>query len=381
MLFDTTHIGGLELKNWFVRSATYDGGADKNGHVTVWQTKLYERLAKGGAGLIITGLFSVHPSGRISGYQNTIDKDTVVVGLRSLVKSVQRHGTKIAAQIAHCGREAHLYQAYKGKTAVAPSVVASDPYFSHPYRALDHEEIESIIDAYGQAAYRAQIAGFDAVQVHGAHAYLVSQFLSPYTNRRKDVWGGSFERRFRFLEKVYKAIRVRVGENYPVLIKLGVADGFAGGLTFEDGKKVAQYCQELGFDAIEISQGLRGRYYGETEFRTKVTKPEREAYFRHWTHDIRREATVPIILVGGLRSYEIAEELVADGQADLLAMSRPLIREPGLILRWRNGDRQPGRCVSCNRCFELLLKGRRLKCAVKTGDHSPGLMGRTSDLQ
>lgn len=365
MLFEPVHIGGISLRNRFVRSATYDGGADGNGHVTGWQIDLYDTLARGGVGLIVTGMFSVHPSGRIAANQNTISDDTAVAGLRKLAGTVHGHGAKIAAQIAHCGREAHRYQAWRGERAVAPSLLERDPLFPHPHRALAAGEIDGIVEAFGRAALRARTVGFDAVQIHGAHAYLVSQFLSPYTNQRTDRWGGDAAGRFRFLRAVYDAIRERVGRDYPVWIKLGVADGFAGGLTFDAGRDVARRCAALGFDALEISQGLRGRHYAETEFRTGIGTRTEEGYFRRWAGEIRRGTAVPVVCVGGMRRLDAVRETVADGFADLVALSRPLIREPGLVDRWATGDRRASRCISCNRCFEDLLKGRRLGCAAR----------------
>jgi 2,4-dienoyl-CoA reductase-like NADH-dependent reductase (Old Yellow Enzyme family) len=372
MLFTSTQIGGLELKNRLVRSATYDGGADRNGHVTEWQRDLYAALARGGAGLVVTGLFSVHPSGRLAGRQNIISDDAAVDGLRALAATVHCHGGKIAVQIAHGGRECHAYQAYRGRTAVAPSLLEGDGY-PHPHRALTEEEIEAIVESFGAAAGRVREAGCDAVQLHGAHAYLVSQFLSPAANRRNDRWGGSLAARGHFLGAVYRAMRRRVGDDFPVMIKLGVADGIAGGLTFEEGRVLAEICMTLGFDAVEVSQGLRGRSYEETEFRTGIKAPEEEAYFRSWAAEIRKRATVPVIMVGGLRRMAVIREALEAGDADLAALSRPLICEPDLIERWRRGDQAPSRCISCNHCFEALLEGRRLGCVVSgAGDPQHG---------
>jgi 2,4-dienoyl-CoA reductase-like NADH-dependent reductase (Old Yellow Enzyme family) len=369
-LFSPTHIGGLELRNRCVRSATYDGGADRSGHVTDWQLDLYAALARGGVGLIISGLFSVHPSGRLAGTQNIVSDDAAVSGLRKLVDTVHRHGAKIAVQIAHGGRECHAYQSYRGRTAVAPSVLDRESP-SHPHRALAEEEIEEIIASFGTAAARVRDAGCDAVQLHGAHAYLVSQFLSPATNRRNDRYGGSFEGRLRFLSAVYRAMRRRAGDDFPVLIKLGVADGFAGGLTFDEGQAIAGHCMALGFDAVEVSSGLRGQSYAETEFRTGIRKPEEEAYFRSWAAEIRQSASVPVITVGGLRRMETLQRVLDAGQADLVALSRPLICEPDLIDRWRRGNAEPSRCISCNQCFEALLEGRRLGCVVSGAGDPP----------
>jgi len=365
MMFSSVQVGALELKNRFVRSATYDGMADRRGRVSEGQLALYEALATGGAGLIVTGLFSVHPSGRISGYQNIVSDDSTAEGLRELAATVHRHGAKILMQVAHCGREAHLYQTYKGQTAVAPSLLTADPYFQHPHRALSEEEIVEIVNAFGAAAGRAQRAGFDGVQLHGAHAYLVSQFLSPHTNRRSDGWGGSAEARFRLVEKIYTAMRRRVGPDYPIHIKLGVADGFEGGLAFEEGKAAAQRCVDLGFASVEVSQGLRGKYYRQTEFRTGVPARTPEAYFRRWARSIRELTGAAVVMVGGLRSIEVVREVLEGGETDLVALCRPLIREPDLIARWRSGDRRPSRCVSCNRCFEILFKGLPLRCVAQ----------------
>jgi len=370
VLFTPTQISGLELKNRLVRSATYDGGADRRGHVTDWQIDLYEKLARGGAGLIVTGLFSVHPSGRLAGRQNIISDDGAVAGLSCLAAAVHRHGGKIAVQIAHGGRECHAYQAYKNRTAVAPSVLEREE-FSHPHRALAEEEIEEIIASFGTAAARVRDAGCDAVQLHGAHAYLVSQFLSPASNRRNDRWGGSPEGRGRFLSEVYRAMRRRVGDDFPVLIKLGVADGVADGLTFDEGQAIAGHCMALGFDAVEVSSGLRGQSYAETEFRTGIRKAEDEAYFRSWAAAIRQNASVPIIMVGGLRRVETLQRVLDAGQADLVALSRPLICEPDLIDRWRRGNEDASRCISCNQCFEALLEGRRLACVVSGAGDPP----------
>ena len=371
MLFKPTQIGALELKNRLVRSATYDGGADRRGRVTDWQIDLYEELARGGAGLIVTGLFSVHPTGRLAGHQNVISEDGAVEGLRKLAAAVHRHGGKIAVQLAHGGRECHGYQTYRGRTAVAPSQVENDSRCDHPHRDLTGAEIEEIVASFGTAAERVREAGCDAVQLHGAHAYLVSQFLSPASNRRADRWGGSFEARGRFLAEVYKAMRRRVDEDFPLLIKLGVEDGFVGGLRFAEGRTIAEKCMHLGFDAVEVSSGLRGKSYTETEFRTGISKPEEEAYFRPWAAEIRQRASAPVIMVGGMRRVATLRGILDNGEADLVALSRPLICEPDLIARWRSGNEAPSRCISCNQCFENLLKGRRLGCVVSGAGDPP----------
>ncbi|MFH1351877.1 MAG: NADH:flavin oxidoreductase [Pseudomonadota bacterium] len=362
ILFEPTKIKNMPLENRFVRSATYDGLGEKTGHVSEKQIKLFSELAQGGIGLIVTGITYVHPSGQISGFQNAITGDEYVPGLESLTKAVHDRGSRIAIQLFHAGREGVRYLKYKKGTAIGPSEGLDNPHFEEPYRAMTEEEIWEVIQAFGDGSRRAREAGFDAVQVHGAHAYLLSQFLSPFTNRRNDGWGGPLKNRLRFHQEVYKQIRSQVGEDYPVLIKIGVQDGFEGGLEFEEGRAAAEFIAQMGFDALEISSGLRGKGYEMTEFRTGINRVGEEGYFREWCREIKARVNVPVMMVGGLRSFDLMEEVIEKGEADLVSLSRPFIREPGIVNHWKSGDRHRATCISCNRCFEELLKLSPLRC-------------------
>jgi 2,4-dienoyl-CoA reductase-like NADH-dependent reductase (Old Yellow Enzyme family) len=201
------------------------------------------------------------------------------------------------------------------------------------------------------------------VQVHAAHAYLLSQFLSPFTNRRNDDWGGKVENRLRIHHEIVQDIRKKVGEDYPVLVKIGVQDGFPEGLAFSEGKMATQLLAQWGYDALEISSGLRGKGYETAEFRTKISRVEREAYFREWCREIKSEVMVPVMMVGGLRTFELMEEVIQNGEADFVSLSRPFIREPGLVNDWKSGDHNRATCISCNKCFEALLNLEPLHCA------------------
>jgi 2,4-dienoyl-CoA reductase-like NADH-dependent reductase (Old Yellow Enzyme family) len=360
ILFEPTKIKNMELRNRFVRSATYDGCADK-GYVTEKQMNLYTTLTEGGVGLIITGIAVVHPNGQISKFQNSISGDEFISGLKLLSGAVHDRGAKIAVQLFHAGREAR-FSKKSDRVPLAPSVLEGDSHFEAQYRSMTEDEIWEVIRAFGDGAKRAREAGFDAVQIHGAHAYLLSQFLSPYTNRRQDEWGGSLENRLRIHREIYMDIRQKVGEDYPVLIKIGVHDGFPGGLELSEGNLTAKYLAELGFDALEISQGLRGPGDENTEFRTKINTLDREAYFRNWCSAIKKEVSVPVMCVGGLRTFKLMEEIIQNKEADFISLSRPLIREPGIINEWKRGDRHRAKCISCNECFESLLKGKTLEC-------------------
>jgi 2,4-dienoyl-CoA reductase-like NADH-dependent reductase (Old Yellow Enzyme family) len=298
----------------------------------------------------------------VSPFQNALER-RCIPGLQRLTAAVHEHGAKIAVQLFHGGREARFLKSL-GMLPVSPSVVKADPYYKGEHRALTEDEIHETIHAFGEGAAVAGESGFDAVQVHGAHAYLLSQFLSPSTNLRDDMWGGPLENRLRFHRMVYENIRNAVGRDFPVLIKIGVADGFPGGLEFSEGKEAAVRLAESGFDALEISQGLRGEKYEGTEFRAGIDRMEKEAYFRDWCRKIKKEVRVPVMMVGGLRSFGLMEQIVRNGEADFISLSRPLIREPDLINIWKSQTHKHPECVSCNRCLEALYKGDHLHCAL-----------------
>ena len=359
----------MELRNRFVRSATYDGSTDGTGHVSDKQIRLHENLADGGVGLIVTGTFYVHSSGQFSAYQNTIADDSCMPGLKRLASSVHDRGARIAVQLFHAGKAAmHSFGDGQIHINIAPSFIPDDPYFGNKHRAATEEEIWDIIRAFGDGAERAREAGFDAVQVHGAHHYFLSQFLSPYTNRRHDDWGGTLEKRLRFHHEIYRDIRVKVGEDYPVLIKVGVQDGFPDGLEFSEGRLAAQHLAQWGFDALEISQGLRGNGYESAEFRTKINSIDREAYFRDWCRNIKSQVNVPIMMVGGLRTFELMEEIIQNDEADFISLCRPLIREPGIINAWKGGERHRAKCISCNGCLGALISEEPMYCTQEKGN-------------
>ena len=365
LLFTPIRIKNMTVPNRFVRSATYDGCADTSGQPTTAQLRLFDTLAAGGTGLIVSGIAYVHSLGQISPFQNSIADKSCIEGLKALTERVHEQGAKIAVQLFHAGREAAGFLKNKNEQAAGASFVPGDPYFKKTYRQLSGAEIEAIIDAFAAAAARAYDAGFDAVQLHGAHAYLLSQFLSPYTNRRTDQWGGPLKNRLRLHHEIYKAIREKVGPDYPVLIKIGVADGFPEGLVFEEGFEAARQLAAWGFDSLEISQGLRGRRYAETEFRTGIRRPEEEAYFRDWCRRVKQAVDVPVMMVGGLRRPELMEAVLENREADFVSLCRPLIKEPGIINEWAAGSRREPGCISCNQCYEALIKGEPLHCAYE----------------
>jgi 2,4-dienoyl-CoA reductase-like NADH-dependent reductase (Old Yellow Enzyme family) len=361
-LFDPISIRGMKLTNRFMRSATYDGMA-KDGQVTHSQIELYKRLAQGGVGLIVSGLMAVSVDGRLSPFQNYLFEDAHIDGLKRLTEAVHKAGGRVAAQLAHAGRESLvLHQAADGILPAGPSPQEGGLGYEGSCRALSFEEITDIVQSFGRAAGLAKQAGFDAVQLHAAHAYLLAQFLSPLANRREDQWGGDFSGRLRLHVEILKAMREQVGEGYPLLIKLGVADGAPGGLELAEGLEAASHLAQAGFDCLEISQGLRGSTFNEMEFRTKLTA-DRQNYFASWAAQVKNRVDKPVVMVGGLRSFNSTAESLRRDSADMAALCRPLIREPDLIILWQKDPSYKPKCISCNQCLLLLRGGHSLTCA------------------
>lgn len=369
MIFDGFELKGMRLSNRLVMSAAADPDVTPEGRITDGQIERMARIAEGGVGLLIMGAATVHPSGRSSDHSTLITSDDCIPYFDKLTSRIHETDTKIALELTHSGLWCSPYQEKHGRSAPVASLIPPIPYITERgltggYKEATEEEILEIVEAYGQAARRARESGFDAVELHGAHDSLLAQFASPLTNRREDRWGGSVEGRIRIHHEVLKAIRKAAGDDFPVLIKIGVEDAVSGGLEFGDGKKVCAHLSSWGYDALEVSQGLMGKSWDETPLRTKINKIGREGYFRPWCGEINRMVEAATILQGGVRSFELAEEAIGNGDADLVGMCRPLIKEPGLINDWMRGDRHRAACVSCNKCAEGLVTGEPLKCRL-----------------
>lgn len=347
-LSDQTTINGMSLRNRLVRSATWEGMCDQDGRPTEKLINCYRDLAQGGIGLIVSGYTFVRPEGKQNPGKMGIHTDDFADDYENLTRAVHDAGGKIAVQLVHAGGQANSKNA--GRQPLAPSAIQVDQFPEMPAE-LSKDEISDIVTAFGEGARRAKAWGFDAVQLHGAHGYLINQFLSPLTNRRTDEYGGSIDNRNRFLLHVYREVRDTVGADYPVLIKLNAADNVDGGLDINDSVYAAKQLAEDGIDAIEVSSGTpaSGR---KNPARLKINIPEKEAYNLEPALRIKEAGTCPVMVVGGFRSYEVAQKVFEDDGMDYIAMARPLIREPGLANRWLQGDRSPAECISCNRCFK-----------------------------
>ena len=359
-IFDSTTINGMELANRLVRSATWEGLGDPDGAVNERVVEVYRRLAEGGVGLIITGYISVRRDGRQHATQLAADRDELIPGLAELAAAVHDRGGAVVGQIVHCGGQASR-DATDGLDPVAPSALASPGYPEVP-RELGRADIADVIASFAAAAGRLRAAGLDGVQLHGAHGYLLAQFLSPLRNRRQDDYGGCLSNRARFALEVYAAVRAEVGSDWPVMIKLNAHDFLDGSTTEEDSTYLAAELASLGIDAIEVSGGTGGSGKLGAARRNIATAAD-EAYFRPQARAIRQAAPgVPLMLVGGVRSVETIEAVLAAGDADYVALSRPLIREPDLPRRWAAGDLGRASCVSCSGCFAPAARGEGIRC-------------------
>ena len=336
-LFEQSEINRLILSNRFIRSATWAGMATDEGACTPGLIDLMRNLAAGDVGLIITGHAYVRQDGQHSPWQLGIHRDKLIAGLQDLTGAVHEHDSKIIVQLGFGG-------AYLSKSRL---------------RSMGAEDFHVLAEAYGQAALRAQKAGFDGVQIFAAHGFFLSQMLCPRYNDRTDDYGGNIANRARFLVEVLDAIRRAVGRDYPVLAKLNCRDDVENGLTLEDSVTVAGMLEKAGIDAIELSGGLLNN---PNIMRSKIDSGDSQAFFQAEARMFKQTVNVPLILVGGIRSYDTAKHLVDEGIVEYISMSRPFIREPGLIKRWKAGDRRDAACISCDNCFEPIKKGEGVSC-------------------
>ena len=359
-LFEASEINGMKLSNRFVRSATWEGMAADDGACTPKLINLMAGLAEGGVGLIISSHAYVSPEGQAGPWQLGIYRDELVPGLESMTQAVHDKGGKIVMQLAHAGY--FSFAKLTGRTPMAPSEVAG--FAKGPRREMTVEDIQQVVSAYGAAAKRAQQAGFDGVQIHSAHGYLLSQFLSPAFNQRIDQYGGDIRNRAQPLIDVLRSVRNAVGKDYPVLVKMNCRDFIDNGLALEDSLQVGAMLAQNGIDAIELSGGvlIGGKL---SPSRMGIKTEEKEAYFQQDAIAFKKQVDVPLILVGGNRSFQVAERLVDQGVADYISISRPLIREPDLINRWKAGDRSRATCLSDNLCFGPGGKGQGIYCVTE----------------
>ncbi len=349
-IFTPWQMGELTIPNRLVRSATWEGMAQPDGTPTFETVNFTAELAEGGVGLIITGYAFIHPLGRGLPHQTGVHIDAMIGPITRISDAVHKNGGLVAMQIVHAGGQTK--SDWIGGQPLAPTAM-THLAFKEELAELSKAQISDIAEMFGRAAARVKAAGFDAVQLHGAHGYLISEFLSPLTNRRTDEYGGGIENRGRFCREVYQAVRREVGPRYPVFIKLNTEDGLEGGLTPQDAALVAASLSDLGIDAIEVSGGMAAA--GKKAAGRVVTKPEEEGYFFDNAKLVKAAVKCPVIVVGGWRSKSRVE--AALDQVDAVSMARPFIRQPNLANLWKAGQSLQAACISCGQCLRAGMKG------------------------
>ena len=349
VLFSPGRIAGLRLANRLVRTATAENAWRDNG-VSEQGIQIYRDLAAGGVGLIITGYMAVTPEGRASDLQTRLWEDGHIPAVRNLARVVHEtnKACKVVAQIAHAGMQTQAGE------PVGPTETSWRKAKTKP-RALTTREVEAIVAAFAQTIRRAKEAGFDGVELHGAHGYLLSSFLSPYTNTRTDKYGGSVEKRVAIVREIVAQARPLVGSGFPILIRMNGDDHVPGGIDIDSLPELALEIQKAGIQAVDLS--------GNNAARENISTPEQESYYLKHAQALRLK--IPVIATGGNRSVERLEQAAKTGGPQFFGFARPLIREPDLPLRWLEGRGAPeAACISCNRCMRGFSKGLPTRCRV-----------------
>lgn len=371
-LFSQGRIAHIAVKNRLIRAATYEGGMTEDGRVTPEILNIYRNLAEGGVGTIITGHMTVAREGKGGDRQTCVYDDSYIAEIAQIAEVVHAsgNGCKVVAQLSYAGRQ--VLHDNKVAECVGPSEIPS-PILRKKAKTLSIDEIKKIVNCYSDAIVRVKKAGFDGVQLHGAHGWLLSSFLSPYTNRRHDQYGGSIEKRVTILREIIAKARESV-DDFPILIKINCTDHIEGGIYIDTFPKLAKEVEALGFDAIEVSGGMwdcLSRTEKELGFfplpipeaRTRISSLDKQSYYVRGAEGLNLD--IPVIVVGGHRNVESLEEIIDRGNIDFFSLSRPLINEPDLPNRWLEGrGSDKADCVSCNSCL-LEVKSKPLKCVLK----------------
>ncbi|MGC8660015.1 MAG: NADH:flavin oxidoreductase [Desulfomonilaceae bacterium] len=364
-LFEKNSIGSVELANRFIKSSTWSGTADKKGYVTDLTVKFHEEVAKGGVGLILTGNQIVMTNGMSSPYSIGNYEDAQAEGLKRLADCIHRQGCKVVVQISHSLARSNpklfLKEADElwGVSAVPYSADSPIP------KEMTKSDISRMVDAFSAAAVRASKCGFDGVMLHGAHGYGLNQFLSPAWNRRSDSYGGNIDNRYRVVGEILESIKGNLGTNYPILFKLSAQDFVHGGIEPPEALQIARRLQDDGVAAIQVSACCPLSKDDKHCSKDEILEEKDEGYLLDFSQYLKDSVKVPIIAVGGIRSFSTAEKAVKEGKADYISMARPLIREPNLINRWKSGNTAKAKCISCNGCFETGLQGLGISCKIE----------------
>ena len=358
-LFNEGKIGNLTLKNRIVMPPMGTNLAGIEGEVTDHLIAYYEERAKGGTGLIIVEFTCIdYEYGKGFVRQLRLDDDRFIPGIHRLANAIHKYGSKAFVQIHHAGRQSNSSLIH-GKQIVAPSNVACAAVGEEP-RELTTIEVKELVNKFVQTAVRCKQAGIDGVEVHGAHGYLINQFLSPEANLRTDEYGGSFENRMRFIKEIIDGIREKCGEDYPVTVRLSVDEFIEGGIDLELGKDICRYLEKLGVDGLHISCGT----YDSMD--KIIESPLFEQGWRvYLAEEIKKEVNIPVITVGSIREPKFVENILSEGRADFVAIGRGLIADPEWVNKTKEGrEAEIRKCINCLHCIHAAMGNSHIRCSL-----------------
>ena len=318
-LFKLSEIKGMKLKNHFIRSATSERKADTEGHLTAELFELYRKLAEGGVGAIITGYTFICRDEQPAPNMMGIYDDSFIEEYRKFTEMVHHYGVSIIMQLVYGGSQGQGNP--QNANVWGPSAVRH-PLSGITPKEMTKEDINRLIQYFSDAAWRAREAGFDAVQLHAAHGYLLNQFLSPYFNRRTDEYGGSIENRGRIIFEIYEAVRRRTGADYPVLVKINSSDETENGLTEEDSLYISKMLAEAGIDAIEVSGG---------GWKNHPAASDAVPYYADYAAELAKMVQTPVILTGGNRKLEDMQKIADTSGVKYFGFCRPLMADTEFV--------------------------------------------------
>ncbi len=362
ILLTPARIGGVEIKNRIIMPPMTTRLSDDEGHVTDDTIAYYMARVRGGVGMITVEMASPERAGRHRRRELGIYDDRFLPGLTRLVDAIHGGGAKASIQLGHGG--GHTRRDICGETPIAPSAIPHPVYEvtneTIVPEAMTRERIAEAVAAFARAGARAKVAGFDCVEIHAAHGYLISQFVTPFENRRTDEYGGSLENRARFGLEVLRAVKAAVG-TMPVIYRLSVDDYFPEGLVPRDGLQIAIWAAQAGADALHIAAG----HYRSLPSGERMIPPMAypDATFLDYAAAVKKMVGIPVIAVGRLGDPKHAEEAVADGKADFVALGRTLIADPDWVAKLARNE-PARRCLACNTCVNEMRGGAQLRCVV-----------------
>ena len=369
ILFSPAQIGTLQLRNRLVMTAIHLGYSPK-GEVNDQLVEFYRTRARGGVGLIVVGGCGIDRIGNAFG-MTQLDDDRFIPGLRRLVEAVHAEGAKIVPQLYQAGRYAH--SDLTGQPSVAPSPIASKFTGQTPVE-LTEEKIAVIIEAFANAAIRAQTAGFDGVEILASAGYLISQFLSPLTNQRTDRYGGDLEARMTFGLEVVEAVRVAVGTDYPIIVRVAGNDFMPGSHTNTESRAFCQALEKAGVNAINVTGG-----WHETRV-PQLTMNVPPGAYAYLAHGIKQAVSIPVIACNRINTPDLAEEILLEGKADFIGMARPLLADPELPNKAMSGHPEQIRpCIGCNQgCLDSVFRLKPVSCLVNAEAGQEAVLARSS---